>query len=114
MLVSRLPNAGKRLCLAVSQTMMIGINGLLIQGSWVQARINWDVEAPVTGLPMAVVYASGIAFGLPATLILLHALWRTVSGDLSDAELVMVQESEDLANLPGAHNNAAGAGKVGA
>jgi TRAP-type C4-dicarboxylate transport system permease small subunit len=58
-----------------------------------------DVEAPVTGLPMAMVYAAGMAFAVPAALLLLRELWRTLSGQLRDDELVMVQESEDLAQV---------------
>ncbi len=99
MLVSRLGRTGKRVCLAISQLLMLGCTGLLLSGSWSQARINLDVEAPVTGWPMAVVYAAGIAFAVPAGLLLLRQLWRTVTNRLSDDELVAVQESEDLAQI---------------
>jgi TRAP-type transport system small permease protein len=93
MLVARLGRQGKRLCMAVSQLLMLAVTVLLFQGSLAQVRINLDVEAPVTGAPMAVVYA------VPATLLLLAQLWRTVTGRLDDDQLVMVQESEDLAHL---------------
>lgn len=99
MLVSRLGPGGKRLCLAASQLLMLGCTLLLVKGSWEQVRINASVEAPVTGAPLAVVYAAGIAFGVPATLLLLAQLWRTARGRLRDDELAMVQESEDLAAL---------------
>ena len=99
MLVSRLGPVGKKACLVLSQLLMLWMTWLIFSGSLAQARINADVEAPVTGLPMAIVYASGIAFAVPAALLLLRELWRTVSGQLRDDELVMVQESEDLAAL---------------
>jgi len=105
--VSKLPRWGKRLCMAVGQLLMLWVTWLLLQGSWAQVRINRDVEAPVTGLPMAVVYAAGVAFAIPAGLLLLAALWRSVTGRLSDDELVMVQESEDLAHLKAGHDGAA-------
>lgn len=105
--VARLPRWGKRLCMAASQVLMLWVTWLLFQGSLAQTRINADVEAPVTGLPMAVVYAAGVAFSVPAALLLLAALWRTVSGRLSDDELVMVQESEDLAQVKAGHDGAA-------
>lgn len=107
MLVSRLGRTGKRLCMAVSQLLMLGCCVLLFQGSLAQVKINLDVEAPVTGWSMAIVYAAGIAFAVPAALLLLLQLWRTLRNRLSDADLVMVQESEDLAALqqhPGAPN----------
>jgi TRAP-type transport system small permease protein len=99
MLVARLGRRGKLLCLAASQLLMIGVTLMLLKGSWAQAVINLDVEAPVTGAPMAVVYAAGVVFAVPALLLLAAQLWRTLSGQLSDDELVMVQESEDLAHI---------------
>jgi len=99
MLVSRLGRTGKRVCMVLSQLLMLFCTALLFWGSWAQVKINWDVEAPVTGWSMAIVYAAGIAFAVPAAGILLHQLWRTVTGRLAENELVMVQESEDLAHV---------------
>ncbi len=99
MLVSRLGRTGKRVCLALSQLLMLGCTGLLLSGSWSQARINLETEAPVTGWPVAMVYAAGIAFAVPAGLLLLAQLWRTLTNQLSEDDLVAVQESEDLAQL---------------
>jgi TRAP-type C4-dicarboxylate transport system permease small subunit len=48
---------------------------------------------------MAVVYLAGVVFAVPAVLLLLAEMWRTVTGRLRDDELVMVQESEDLAHV---------------
>jgi TRAP-type transport system small permease protein len=95
MLVSRLPRAGKVVCLLASQVLMLGVTLMLFQGSLAQARINMDVEAPVTGAPMAVLYAVGLAFAVPTALLLLAQMWRTATGRLQDDELVMVQDSED-------------------
>jgi len=103
MLVARLSPAGKKSCLVVSQLLMLWVTWLIFAGSLAQTRINLDVEAPVTGAPMAVVYASGIAFAVPAALLLLRELWRTLSGKLRDDELVMVQESEELAQVGEMH-----------
>lgn len=99
MLISRLPRAGKIVCLALSQALMLWVTLLLLKGSWAQSVINADVEAPVTGAPMAVVYAAGVAFSVPAALLLLVELVRTLTGRLRDEDLVMVQESEDLAHV---------------
>lgn len=99
MLVGRLGRRGRRICLAVAQAVMIYVTWLVFSGSMAQARINWDNEAPVTGLSMAVFYGAGVVFAVPAALLLALQLWRTLSGRLRDDELVMVQESEDLAAL---------------
>jgi TRAP-type C4-dicarboxylate transport system permease small subunit len=110
LLVARLGATGKRVCLALGQVLMLGTVALLFSGSLAQARINADVEAPVTGASMAIFYAVGIVFAVPAALILLHELWKTLSGRTHDEELVMVQESEDLAQVEALHLDAADPG----
>lgn len=99
MLVSRLPKNGKKVCLVVGQLLMLYITWLLFKGSLDQTRINLDVEAPVTGAPLAVVYSAGIVFSVAAAVLLLRDMWRAVTGQLSEAELVMVKESEEAAEL---------------
>lgn len=99
MLVSRLGPGGKKTCLVLAQVLMLYATWLLFSGSVAQAKINWDVEAPVSGLSVAIFYASGIVFAVSTGVLLLRELWRTLSGQLRDDELVMVQESEDLAAL---------------
>ncbi len=99
MLVSRLPVIGKKICLVAGQGLMLYITWLILQGSWAQAKINWDVEAPVTGASMAIVYGVGVVFAVSAGLILVRDLWRALTGQLSEAELIMVKESEEQGEL---------------
>lgn len=98
-LVSRLPPLGKRICLVVGQLLMLGVNGLLFAGSLAQVKINWDVSAPVTGASMAIIYIAGLVFAVGSSVLLLRETWRALSGRISDAELVMVKESEEAAEL---------------
>ena len=108
MLVSRFGPKGKRVLLAVAQALMLGATGLLLHGALAQMRINMDVLAPVSGLSMGVFYASGVVFGVGAGALLLFQLWRTLSGQVADHELVMVQESEDLAQVQSLHLDQSG------
>jgi TRAP-type C4-dicarboxylate transport system permease small subunit len=103
MLTSRLGPTGKKICLALGQVLMLYATWLLLQGSWQQAAINAEVEAPVSGASMAIFYAPGVVFAVSAGLMLAIDLWRTLSGQLRDDELVMVQESEDLAQVGELH-----------
>ena len=98
-LVSRLPAAGKKVCLVLAQVAMLYVSWLLLKGSWAQMVINADTEAPVTGASVGIFYASGVLMGGSAIAILLRDLLRTLLVPLSDNELVMVQESEELAAL---------------
>jgi TRAP-type C4-dicarboxylate transport system permease small subunit len=99
MLVSRLPPLGKKICLVLGHLLMLYITWLLFSGALSQARINFDVEAPVTGASMSIFYGAGVVFAVSAAVILLRDLWRAVSGQLGDDELVMVKESEEAGEL---------------
>jgi TRAP-type C4-dicarboxylate transport system permease small subunit len=99
LLVSRLPAVGKKVCLVISQTLMLYITWLLFKGALAQAKINWDVQAPVTGAPVALLYGAGMVFAVSAALLLLREMARALSGRASEAEWVMVTESEEAAAL---------------
>jgi TRAP-type C4-dicarboxylate transport system permease small subunit len=59
---------------------MLWVTWLMFKGSLAQARINWDVEAPVTGASMAWVYMTGVVFAAVTALILLRELWAVLAG----------------------------------
>jgi len=103
MLVAHLPKAGKKACLIVGHLLMLYVTWLLFDGSLAQTKINWEVEAPVTGASVAIFYGSGVFFAVCAGLLLLRETWRAISGRITDDELVMVQESEDLAQVHELH-----------
>ena len=98
-LVKRLPATGKKACLIVSQLLMLYVTWLLLVGSWEQTVINWDVAAPASGLSTGLFYGVGIVFSISAGIILLADLARAVSGRLSEADLIMVKESEEQEEL---------------
>lgn len=99
MLVSRLPVIGKKICLVVGHVLMLYITWLLFSGALAQARINLDVQAPVTGASMAILSSTGIVFAVAAALFLVYELWLALTGKLSEKELVMVKESEEQGEL---------------
>jgi TRAP-type C4-dicarboxylate transport system permease small subunit len=99
MVVDRLPVLGKKICLVLGHGVMLAVTWWLLDGSWVQVKLNMEVSAPSTGLPMAILYAPGAIFALMAGFILLTNLWLALTGQLSKADLVMVQASEEAAQL---------------
>ena len=99
MFVSRLPVWGKKICLVLGHLLMLYLTWLFFSGSLDQARINWDVKAPATGISVAVFYSAGIAFSVCAAVLLVFELVLALSGRLSEDELVMVTESEEQAEL---------------
>ncbi len=99
LVISRLPPKARRVCIVLSLLLMLWITWLIFKGSYEQVKINADVQAPVTGWSMAIVYAAGMVFAVPAAALLAHELWRVASGKVRDDDLVMTQESEDLAHV---------------
>ena len=91
MLVGRLGVTGKKVCLVLSQLLMLYVTWLLFSGSLAQARINCDVEAPVSGASVAIIYASGIVFAVSAALLLREML-RTLAGKVTESGLAKVRK----------------------
>lgn len=104
-LVSRLPPLGKKICFALANLAMLYVCYLVFKGAWEQTKINMDVLAPSTQLPMAIVHAAGVAFSFTAGVVLILDLWLLFSGRVADDDLVMTQESEDLASLDRQHGD---------
>lgn len=94
-LVGKLPPVGKKLCLVLGYLLMLFTCWLLFQGALEQTKINWDVAAPSSGAPVAIFYASGIVFSISAALILLVDLLKVIAGNVPDAELIIIRESEE-------------------
>ena len=70
----------------------------MFQGSWAQTQINLGTTSADLEVPTAWLYGSGLVFAVSATVILLHSLWRLVSGQMPDDELVGFKESEESAH----------------
>ena len=98
MLVARLSVRGKRAVLGLAYVLMLFCCALVFQGSWAQTQINLGTTSAVLEVPTAWLYGSGLVFAVSATVILLHSLWRLVSGQMPDDELIGFQESEESAH----------------
>ena len=94
-LVSRLPLAGKKLFFVAGHLLMLFVCWLLFKGAWDQAVINLETTSAVMEVSMAIFYACGVVTAVSIALILVHNLWRMLTGQLSEAELIGVRESEE-------------------
>jgi len=98
-LISRLPVLGKKICLVLGHLLMLYATWLVFSGSLAQVRINLNVEAPVTGASMAFVYGTGVVFAAFAAPLLLRDLWRILTGQVSEADLVMAKGTEEKGEI---------------
>lgn len=100
-LVTALPVWAQRACYILAQLLMIALAGMFLHGSWQQTMINLDNAAPASGLSMGWLYGVGMLFSAIAILVLASDLYRALSGQIRDDELVMVESegSEALAEI---------------
>jgi len=82
-LVRKLPLAGKKLCAVISVALMLWANWLLFDGSLAQIEINRQTQAPVTGIPMSILYWPGVIASVLMTLLLLQGLWNILFNQVS-------------------------------
>jgi TRAP-type C4-dicarboxylate transport system permease small subunit len=94
-LVSRLPVAGKKICLGLTHLIMLYMCWLMFRGGWQQTVINAGTTSAVMEVSMAWFYASGVVFAALAFLIIAHDFWKLVSGRLAESELIGIVESEE-------------------
>jgi len=107
-LVSRLPVAGRKVCLGASHVLMLFLCAVMFRGAWQQTVINWGTESPVMGASTGWFYASGLFFSFFAAVFVANDLVRLVAGRVADEDLVAIRESEDDVPHPA---EAAAAGK---
>lgn len=108
-LVLRLPLTGKKLCFFLSEALMLLCNGLFLLGTWKMHELQVSNVSPVVGISMIWIYGIGYVVGAVMSLMNLHQLYLLLTGQLSEADLVMVVESEDSVALdaPGANGSRA-------
>ena len=95
-LVSRLPVLGKKICLGLTHVLMLFLCWVMFRGAWQQTVINWGSTSAVMEASMGYFYASGLFFSVFAFLFILSDLWKLLSGQLKDNELVGITESDDM------------------
>ena len=98
-LVKHLGIAGKKICLFLSETLMLGCNGLFLLGTWKMHELQVTNVSPVVGISMIWVYGVGYVVAVVMGIINLNVLYRLVTGRLREDELVQVIETEGLAEV---------------
>lgn len=95
-LISRLPVLGKKICLGLSLALMLYIVWLIFKGSLEQTKINWESTSAVMETSMGYFYVSGVVFAVLGAPVLILNLWRLLSGQMADKDLIGIRENEDM------------------
>jgi TRAP-type C4-dicarboxylate transport system permease small subunit len=98
-LVKHLGLGGKKLCLFLSEALMLGCNVLFFVGTWKMHELQVSNVSPVVGLSMIWIYGVGYIVGGVMGIMNLNVLYRLLSGRLREDELIQVIETEGLAEV---------------
>jgi TRAP-type C4-dicarboxylate transport system permease small subunit len=95
MLIGRLGPKGKKICMGISQLLMMFICVLLFKGAYEQAVINWTSTSAVMEASLSWVYFPGIIFAVLGGLMIAMDFLQLLSGQTQESSLTMFQESEE-------------------
>ena len=95
MLIGRLGPKGKKICMGISQLLMMFICVLLFKGAYEQAVINWTSTSAVMEASLSWVYFPGIIFAVLGGLMIAMDFLQLLSGQTQERSLTMFQESEE-------------------
>lgn len=94
-LVRRLPLGGKKLCFFLSEILMLLCNVLFFWGTWKMHDLQVTNISVVVGISMIWIYGIGYITASVMAIMNLQKLVLLLTGRLSEADLVLVVESED-------------------
>lgn len=97
-MVKHLPLTGKKVCLFLSESLMLFVNGLFLLGTWKMHELQVTNISVVVGISMIWIYGIGYVVSVAMGLMNLRVLWRLVTGRMSESELIQVIETEGLAD----------------
>ena len=98
-LIKHLPVMGKKVCLFLSEALMLFCNVLFFKGTFEMHELQVSNISPVVGISMIWVFGIGYVVSVVMAIINLNVLFRLVTGRISEEELVQVIETEGLADI---------------
>ena len=97
-LVKHLGLMGKKVCLFLSEAIMLFCNVLFFIGTYKMHDLQVTNISPVVGMSMIWVFGIGYIVAVVMGIMNVYVIYRLLTGQLSEAELVQVIETEGLAD----------------
>ena len=98
-LVKHLPVLGKKFCFLLSELLMLFCNALFFIGTYKMHDLQVTNISPVVGISMIWVYGIGYVVSVVMAIINVNKIYRLLTGQISENELVQVIETEGLADV---------------
>ena len=94
-LVAKLGIFGKKVCLGLGHLLMLFCCVLIFKGSYEQVKVNWSSTSAAMEVSLGWFYACGLVFAVSGAVVLAYDFSRLARGQLSEAELLGIRDSED-------------------
>jgi TRAP-type C4-dicarboxylate transport system permease small subunit len=82
-----LPLAGKKVCKLLSDVVTLACCVLLSVGGWQIIKLNMVNIAPISGIPIGVVYMACLFCSLGMGILLIGSIYRLLSGKMTEQEM---------------------------
>lgn len=82
-----LPPIGKKACKLIGDLLTLACCVLITVGGWQIVRLNMVNYAPVSDIPIGVVYASCVVCAVGMGVLLLRSIYRLLTGKITEQEL---------------------------
>ncbi len=96
--VKHLPVLGKKICLFLSESLMLFVNALFLLGTYEMHDLQVTNVSVVVGISMIWIYGIGYVVSVVMGIININVLFRLLTGRITEEELVQVIETEGLAD----------------
>ena len=97
--VRKLSLNGKKIAFTLSNVTMLGCCVLMFYGTLKQHQINATTLSSVVAIPMSWVYGVGYITSVAMGLMIVGKLVRLAKGVFDEADLIQVQDSEEVVSL---------------
>lgn len=94
--VKRLPLLGKKVCFALSESLMLLVNVLFFIGTWKMHDLQLTNVSVVLGMSMIWIYGIGYVVSVVMGLMNVHALYLLLAGREREQDLVQIKRSEGV------------------
>lgn len=86
-ITSRLPLAGKKFCKLLGDVVTLACCVLLSIGGWQIIKLNMVNIAPISGIPIGVVYMACLFCSVGMGILLIGSIYRLLTGQMTEQEM---------------------------
>ena len=95
-LIKVLPVTGKKICLFLSEMLMLMCNGMFLWGTYQMHELQVTNISPVVGISMIWIYGMGYIVSVVMGVLNINKLYLLLTGQLSESDMVQIIETEGL------------------